>query len=141
MADVEVQPGVTIPEREIWFTASRSGGPGGQHVNTTASKVTLHWVPASSAAFDSNQRQRVLRRLDNRLTAEGELQLHVSTHRSQLRNREEACERLAEVVRSALHVRKRRRKTKPTRGSIERRITAKKQRSEKKKLRGKVDES
>lgn len=140
MADVEVQSGVTIPEREIWFTASRSGGPGGQHVNTTSSRVTLHWVPASSAAFDQAQRRRVMKRLERRLTNEGELQLDVATHRSQHRNREEALERLAEVVRAALHVRKRRRKTKPTRGSIERRIAAKKRTAEKKKLRGKVEE-
>jgi ribosome-associated protein len=139
MADIEVQPGVTIPEREIWFTASKSGGPGGQHVNTTSSRVTLHWVPASSAAFDPVQRQRVLRKLEKRLTVEGELQLHVETHRSQHRNREEAYERLAAVVRTALHVRKRRRPTKPTRGSVERRIAEKKAVGDKKRKRGKVE--
>ncbi len=138
MADIEVQPGVMIPDREVWFTASRSGGAGGQHVNTTSSKVTLHWYPGSSAAFTQDQRRRVLHKLRNRLTADGELQLHCSTHRSQLRNRGEACERLAALVKGALVVRKRRRKTKPSRGSIERRLKAKRVNSDKKKTRGKV---
>lgn len=139
MADIEVQPGVTIPEREIWITASRSGGPGGQHANKTSSQVTLHWVPQSSAAFNQEQRARVMRKLANRLTTEGELQLHVSTHRSQHRNREEAFERLESIVKHALRRRKRRRKTKPTRGSIERRIQAKKVKGRRKSLRGKVE--
>lgn len=139
MADIEVQPGVTIPEREIWITASRSGGPGGQHVNTTSSQITLHWVPQSSAAFSPDQRARVLAKLATRLTNEGELHLHVSTHRSQHRNRAEAYERLAEILRNALRVRRRRRPTKPSRGAVQRRITAKKQHSEKKQRRGKVD--
>lgn len=139
MDDVEVQPGVTIPGREIWFTASKSGGPGGQHVNTTNSQVTLHWVPASTAAFSPDQRQRALKKLANRLTNEGELQLHVSTHRSQHRNREEALERLAEVVRRALAVRKRRKKTRPSFGAMKRRKKANEQLSEKKKLRKKID--
>ncbi|MFT6396564.1 MAG: ribosome-associated protein [Bradymonadia bacterium] len=138
MADIEVQPGVVIPEREVWFTASRSGGAGGQHVNTTSSKVSLHWYPGSSAAFSQDQRRRVLQKLRNRMTAEGELQLHCSTHRSQLRNREEACERLAELVKAALVIRKRRRKTKPTRGAVERRLKAKRVTSSRKKTRGKV---
>lgn len=138
MADIEVQPGVVIPEREFWFTASRSGGAGGQHVNTTSTKVTLHWYPGSSAAFTPDQRRRVLHKLANRLTAEAELQLHSSTYRSQFRNREDACERLAELVKGALVIRKRRRKTKPSRGSIERRLKAKRVNSSKKKTRGKV---
>lgn len=140
MPDIQVQPGVVIPEREIWFTASRSGGPGGQHVNTTSSKITLHWYPGSSAAFTSEQRRRVMRALANRLTTEGELLLHCSEHRSQLRNRGEACERLAELVARSLKVRKRRKKTRPSRGAIERRLKSKRATSDKKKNRGKVNE-
>ena len=136
--DIRVQPGVVIPEREIWFTASRSGGPGGQHVNTTSSKITLHWYPGSSAAFTPDQRRRVLRSLANRISTDGELLLHCSENRSQLRNRTDACDRLAELVVQALKVRKRRKKTRPSRGAVERRLKAKKVTSDKKKTRGKV---
>lgn len=138
MADIQVKPGVIIPEREVWFTASKSGGPGGQHVNTTSSRITLHWYPGSSAAFTPDQRRRVMKALANRLTAGGELLLHCSDHRSQLRNRGEATIRLAELVRSALIVRKKRRKTRPSRGAVERRLKSKHAHSDKKRARKKV---
>lgn len=138
MADIEVKPGVVIPEREVWFTASKSGGPGGQHVNTTSSRITLHWYPGVSAAFTQDQRRRVMKALASRLTTDGELLLHCSDHRSQLRNRGEAIARLAEVVRAALVVRKKRRKTHPSRGAIERRLKSKQAQSDKKRARKKV---
>jgi ribosome-associated protein len=82
----------------------------------------------------------VLRALTNRLSTDGELLLHSSEHRSQLRNRGAACERLVELVARALVVRKRRKKTRPSRGAVERRLKAKRTVSDKKKKRGKVDD-
>jgi len=138
MDDVEVKPGVRIAAREVWFSASRASGPGGQHVNTTDSRITLHWVPGSSAAFTREQRRRVLERLAPRLSTAGELQLHASTHRSQARNREEAIERLRVLVVDALKVAKRRRATQPTRASVKRRLDNKRSKATKKRLRSKV---
>lgn len=136
---VVVNERLSIPEWEYWFTASRSGGPGGQHVNTTSSKMTLHWSPASSSVLSDFQKQRIAQRLGNRINKEGVLQIDAEEHRSQLRNREAAIERLAELIREALTVQKRRKETRPTRGSVERRLQAKRVTSERKANRGKVD--
>lgn len=135
MDDIRVNENLTIPGYEVWFTTSRSSGAGGQHVNRTESRVTLHWSPGNSSALTPSQKNRVLARLSNRITSDGVLQLDVETHRSQHRNKAEACERLAELLVSALRRRKRRIKTRPTRGSKERRLQAKKQLGEKKRLR------
>ncbi len=126
--DLEIQPGVTIPADELGFTASRSGGPGGQHVNRTSSKITLHWDVLHSQALDETQRSRVLQRLRNRITEEGVLVLHVEDERSQHRNRALALERLAELLRVALRVARRRRPTRPGPAAKARRLAAKKRR-------------
>lgn len=135
---IQVNDALEIPSWEYWFTASRSGGPGGQHVNTTSSKVTLHWSPADSSVLSDAQKTRVLQRLANRINKEGVLQIDAEEHRSQFRNRSAAEERLAELIREALTVRKRRRVTRPTRGSVERRLKAKRATSERKISRAKV---
>ena len=137
MDDLEVQPGVTIPGHELEESHSRSGGPGGQHVNTTSSRVTLRWNLMESSLRDW-AKNRLLEKLGDRLTAKGELVVHADTHRSQLRNREEVRERLAATVRAALYRPPPRRATRPSRNSQRRRIAAKKQRGERKKLRGRV---
>jgi ribosome-associated protein len=134
--DLVVQRSVVIPATELQMTATRSGGPGGQHVNKVSSRITLRWAPGDSAALSEPQRERLLARLASRLTKEGELIVHVDSSRSQSANREEARQRLADVVREALKVPRRRRKTKPTKGSQRRRIEAKKQRGATKRLRG-----
>lgn len=136
---IRVNDHIEIPEWELWFTASRSGGPGGQHVNTTSSKITLHWVPSSSSVLTPWQKDRILQRLARRINKDGELTLDVEEHRSQLRNREIAEERLAQWIRDALVVEKKRRPTRPTKGSVERRLKAKRVTSETKAKRGKVD--
>ena len=133
--DLFVQRGLVVPASELQLVATRSGGPGGQNVNKVATRVTLRWSPARSAALSEAQRERLLLRLASRLTKEGELVLHVDTSRSQAANREEARARLAEVVREALKVPRKRRKTRPTRGSQRRRVEAKKQRGDVKRLR------
>lgn len=136
---VSIYKNLEIPEYELWFTASRSGGPGGQHVNTTSSKVTLHWSPSDSAVFNEHQKNQIIRRLGNRINRDGVLNIDASDHRSQHRNREIAKERLGNLIRSALQTRKRRRRTRPTRGSVERRLKAKRITGRRKKLRAKVD--
>jgi|MDSW01.1.fsa_nt_gb ribosome-associated protein len=135
--ELEIQRGVTIPAWELWWTASRSGGPGGQHANKTSSRVTLHWSLTQSSALTPSMKARALRKLRSRLTAQGELLVSVDTTRSQHQNRELARERLAQIIRDALKVAKRRVATKPTKGSQRRRVDAKKARGDTKKMRKK----
>ena len=133
--DVRVNSRITIPAWELEFSASRSSGPGGQAVNKTNSRVSLKWHVANSSALDRFQKSRLLRKLKHRVNSAGYLDIHVESERSQLKNKMIACERLAELIRDALIIEKKRFKTKPTRGSKERRIKAKKEKSQTKKLR------
>lgn len=139
MADpVRISNRFSIPRGELEFQASRSGGPGGQHANTTASRIQLRWNIRASGSLSDGRREVLLSRLSSRVDQQGVLQVTVDTHRSQHRNREEAVERLAELVRQALRPRKKRKKTRRTRSSNEKRLRKKKQRGRIKKLRGKV---
>ena len=135
MADVPLRRGVSVPEAELEVRTSRSGGPGGQGVNTTESKVELRWDVAHSAALTEPQRDLVMRRLRHRLTEDGVLILRASEHRSQHRNREAVLARLRAIVGEALEPPRPRRRTRPTRASKERRIRDKKHRGELKRLR------
>jgi ribosome-associated protein len=133
--DLEVLPDLTIPAAELRWRFSRSSGPGGQHVNTSDSRVQLTWNVAESSALSDEQRARLLSRLARRLAPAG-LTVTVSEQRSQLRNRETALEHLADVVREALAPSAPlRRPTKPTRGSKRRHLAGKKRRSETKQQR------
>lgn len=124
-----VREGVTIPGTELRFTASRSGGPGGQHVNKTSSKVNLHWDVANTSALSSAERDRVMRRLGTRINAEGILTVAVDTERSQHQNREIARERLARLVREALREPKVRVPTKASLAAKRRRVEEKSRRA------------
>ena len=127
--------GITIPESELSWRFSRSSGPGGQGVNTADSRVELVWDAAASAVLSPLQRERLLERLSGRLV-NGVLTIAASEHRAQLRNRDAARERLAAVVSEALRPPSpTRRATKPSRGSKERRLKAKQQRTDIKQLR------
>ncbi|KPN18424.1 MULTISPECIES: alternative ribosome rescue aminoacyl-tRNA hydrolase ArfB [Arthrobacter] len=135
--DLLVSPALTIPAAELEWRFSRSSGPGGQHVNTTDSRVALTWNVADSAALSEEQRARLMHRLKHRLIA-GALVVTASEQRSQLRNRETALAKLAEMVADGLAPGPAtRRRTKPTRGSNYRRLDAKKQRSATKQQRQK----
>ncbi len=126
---------VVIPESELAWRFSRSSGPGGQGVNTTDSRVELLFDVAESPALSPALRARVLARLGARLS-DGVLSVTSSEHRSQLRNREEAERRMVAILSEAIAAPPRpRRATKPTRGSVNRRIAVKKRRSEVKRLR------
>ncbi|HEX7240304.1 MAG TPA: alternative ribosome rescue aminoacyl-tRNA hydrolase ArfB [Longimicrobiaceae bacterium] len=133
-----VTPDVWVPRAELEFRATRSGGPGGQHVNTSSTRVELTWSVAASPSLTEEQRARVLEKLANRIDGEGTLRLAASEHRSQHQNREAAVERFTELLREALHVPKPRRKTRPTRASREVRLQSKKRRSDVKRMRGPV---
>jgi ribosome-associated protein len=139
MADaIRISNRFSIPASELDFRASRSGGPGGQHANTTASRIQLRWNVLDSASLSSGRREAILSRLSNRIDQDGVLQVTVDTHRSQHRNREEAAERLAALVRDALRPRKKRKKTRRSRSANEKRLKDKKRRGRLKKLRGPV---
>lgn len=135
MASIPISRGVSIPEAELDLRASRSSGPGGQGVNTTDSKVELRWNVRESTALTEAQRARVLDRLGSRITGDGVLILQSSEQRSQQQNRAAAVARLQALLAEAIQPPKVRRPTRRTRGSKERRLQAKKQRSETKKLR------
>ena len=126
--DLPIRDDVTIPGWELWWTSSRSGGPGGQHANKTETRVTLHWVPERASTLSDHQKQRVIRRLRNQLTADGELQVSAADERSQRRNLKIARERLAATIRKALKRPKRRIRTKPSRAAKRRRLEEKRQR-------------
>lgn len=135
---IRVNQRLSLPPDELDYSASRGGGPGGQHVNKTASKVTVRFDVRQSPSLSERQRQLLLARLESRLTNDGVLVLSSHESRSQAANREEVTDRLVDLLREALRPRKRRRKTRPTRASKERRLDAKKQRGQIKRTRGKV---
>jgi ribosome-associated protein len=133
--------GVEVPEQELEWRFSRSGGPGGQHVNTTDSRVELAWDPSASTAVPAHLRDRVLSRLAARLVG-GRVVVVASEYRSQHRNREAARARLADLLDRALAPPPpRRRPTKPSRGAKERRLAGKKRRGDVKALRRRPDPS
>ncbi|TDX81422.1 ribosome-associated protein [Rathayibacter sp. PhB151] len=128
-ADLEVSARLTIPASELQWRFSRSSGPGGQHVNTSDSRVQLTWSVAESAALTDEQRERLLQRLAQRLVS-GAITVTVSQERSQLRNREVALTTLRDLVAAALAPpAAARRPTRPTRGSGRRHLASKQQRS------------
>lgn len=134
-AGLRVSPTLTIPESELSWRFSRSSGPGGQGVNTADSRAELTWDVTASAVLSPVQRQRLLQSLRGRLV-DGAITIAASEHRAQLRNRDAARDRLAALVADALRPPSPpRRPTRPTRGSTERRLQAKKQRTDVKRLR------
>ena len=129
---------LSIPLSELRFRFARSSGPGGQHVNRSATQVELLFDVTGSPSLDEAQRQRVLKKLKSYIDKEGILHLVSQRFRSQLRNREEVVERFQRLMREALRVPKRRVPTRPPRVSRERRLEEKGRRSEIKKRRQRV---
>lgn len=134
-ARIAVSPSVAIPLAELEFRASRSGGPGGQHVNTSSTRVELWWSVAHTRSLSPDQRTHVLARLRSRLTEAGELRIVASDTRSQTRNRALAIGRFRDLLARALVVPKRRKPTKPSRTVRERRLAEKRRQSERKRRR------
>lgn len=138
---VIVTPQLSIPRHELTYRASRAGGAGGQHVNTSSTRIELLWDLPRSMVVDDETRARLRTKLASRLDADGMVRVVSSARRSQQQNRDAAEKRLAELVRHALVVRKARRKTAPTRAARERRLAEKKLRSERKRnRRARLDE-
>ena len=128
MADqpaLHVTDTVTIPMSELQFHFSRSGGPGGQHVNRAATQVELTFDVQRSASLDESQRARVLSKLNSAIDSRGVLHLTCQTTRSQSRNRAEVIERFQRLLQQALHVPKPRCPSRPDRVAIERRLQEK----------------
>lgn len=135
MNAVHINRTVQLPLAELEVSFSRSGGPGGQHANTSSTKVELRWDLEASSALTSPQKQLLRSRLGSRLTDEGVLVLQSSEHRSQTRNREAAVARLVALLSDALRVSPTRRPTRPTRAARQRRLEAKRRRGDTKALR------
>ena len=138
---LDVAPGVRIASGELTLRAITGSGPGGQHVNRSATRIELRWNVATTRALSDEQRTRVLAKLSSRLDADGALRIVAGEYRSQQQNRRAASERLIAIVSRALVVPRSRKATKPTRSSVERRLTDKRQRSDtKQQRRGKTDD-
>ncbi len=118
--------------RELEFKAVRSSGPGGQHVNKTSSKVLVQFHIANSHAFSEFEKERLLARLEQRITSEGFIILQCGETRSQHRNKAIVIQRLINLLRENLRICKQRKKTKPSRRAVEKRLKTKKQRALKK---------
>ncbi len=129
---------IQIPDEELQFSFARSGGPGGQNVNKVSSKAILRWDLGlnTTVPIEVKDRLRALQR--NRITVEGELVIQAQNYRDQERNKMECLERLREILLEAASLPKKRRPSRPTRGSKERRIQAKKRRSFLKSSRGRL---
>lgn len=135
MDGIRISSNLLVPEHELEERFARSGGPGGQHVNTSSTKVELRWDIAASDALDDDVRDRVMAHLSSRLTDDGVLIIQASEHRSRERNREAARGRLANLLAEALRPQRRRRPTRPSRSSVRRGAQTKQRRSETKALR------
>ncbi len=137
---LQINHTTSIPPSELRFRFSRSSGPGGQHVQKTSTRVELLFDVANSPSLTDAQRARVLDRLSGYIDSAGVLHLFSQSARSQLRNREEVVERFQVLMRHALRLRKRRRPTRPSAASRERRLRKKRERSELKRWRGRVQD-
>ncbi|HMB64784.1 MAG TPA: alternative ribosome rescue aminoacyl-tRNA hydrolase ArfB [Eudoraea sp.] len=125
--------------QELTFKAVRSSGAGGQHVNKVASKVELTFDPATSASLTEDEKTRIYKKLENRLTKEGIMIMHCEDGRSQHKNKELVVKRFLAMLERALKVPKKRKKTKPSKAAVEKRLKAKRKSAQKKVSRRKPD--
>ena len=132
---LKVNEALSIPRGELDVRVSRSSGAGGQHVNKTSSRVEIFWNVRGSRALTEDQRVRLLDRLASRLTSEGSVRIVASDMRSQSRNRDLAEEKLADLIRRALVIPKKRKPTRPSKASKEARLESKKRHSTEKRDR------
>ncbi len=132
---VRVDRWLTIPTDELELKFSPSGGPGGQHANKAATRVEVTWDVRRSKALSPARRARLERRLANRIDSAGKLRVVSDSYRSQMRNRQDAFDRLAEIVAPALRPEKKRRPTAPGMAARERRLRQKRLRAQTKSLR------
>jgi ribosome-associated protein len=126
---LEINDSIRIPEEELTFTFVRAGGPGGQNVNKVSSKAVLRWNLDASPSLPEEVKARLRSQQRRRITLAGDLVITSQKFRDQDRNREDCLEKLRAIVLEATYVPKVRRKTKPTRGSRERRLAEKRHRA------------
>jgi ribosome-associated protein len=129
---LQITDTLAVPRAELVYRASRSGGAGGQHVNTSSTRIELLWDFERSAALDEDQKAQIRKKLEARIDAEGFIRVVAGNRRSQLQNKAAAEERLGALVRDAMHVAKRRRPTKPSRMSKQKRLEGKRLQAKKK---------
>ena len=132
---IQITDDVAIPDEEVTFATSRSGGPGGQNVNKLETRVTLRFDLAASGSLTEEQKARLLERLATRITRAGILHVSAQKHRTQGANRDAALERFAELVRDALREETPRKKTRTSRAAKARRVEEKRRHSERKRNR------
>jgi ribosome-associated protein len=132
---IRVTDAVSIPRSELTFRATRSGGPGGQHVNTSSTRIEIAWDVTRTRSLTDEQRAHAVRRLGARVSDEGTVRVVASDSRSQRQNREHAEARLADLIRRALAVPKPRKRTRVPRGAVEARLEGKRKRGERKRQR------
>jgi ribosome-associated protein len=132
---IPIDDTLAIPDEEVSFATSRSGGPGGQNVNKLETRVTLRFDLAGSAVLSAEQKARLRERLATRITRDGVLQVSSQRHRSQGANRDAAVERFAELLRESLREEPPRKKTRPSRAAKARRLDAKRRQSQRKRER------
>jgi ribosome-associated protein len=137
---IVVNDRLMIPDNELQFTFARSSGPGGQNVNKVNSKALLRWNVVASPTLPVDVRRRFLARFRHRVTADGDLLVTSQRYRDQPKNVADCCEKVAGMLREVLQAPKRRRATKPTRGSRIRRLQDKRQHGTKKQRRRRPDE-
>ena len=137
---LRIDAGLAIPRSELEYRATRSGGPGGQHVNTSSTRIELTWNILASAALSEGQRARLLQQLATRVDSAGTLRIVSAVHRSQNQNRLAADERLVAAVRNALRERRPRKATSVPKAQKEARLKTKKHRGRIKKLRGRAEQ-
>lgn len=132
---IQITGAFRLPLAELTFRATRAGGPGGQHVNRSATRVELWWNAATSPSLTEVQRGLLLARLGHRIDQAGFLRLVSGARRSQAQNRDAAIERLQTLLAEALRIERPRKATRPTRASVERRLDQKKRRGSRKRER------
>lgn len=135
---LNIAPGISIPDADLSVTFVRSSGPGGQNVNKVASGVQLRFDVGGTNALDEAVKQRLRRLAGRKLTDDDAILIFARNHRTQERNRAEALERLADLIRRALVAPRPRKATRPTRASKERRLQEKARRGQSKQMRGRV---
>ena len=137
---ISISDDIVLDENELTFQYTRASGPGGQKVNKTATAVQLRYDVLNSPSLPENVRKRLIEIAGSRMTTEGVLLIEASRYRTQELNRQDAIERLVELVESATEEPKEREQTKPTAASKRKRVEQKRRQGEKKRLRKRIDD-